>query len=449
MKQVFKSALSVVAGVAAMASVAAVMSTSASAANHKMYSLEDINKGVLGDKIVFNSIAITGNHETKTGGDYTWYKNTYKQDLPVGMLKNESNFVGARVADGQNRGKYNVWKDEVDVEDGQTYIVRIYVHNNNPNGRDAVAEGVKARFFIPQLSSTSQTVNGWITSTNAGEYVDDVVFKSDIPFHLEYVDGSALLENGNGGFASGAGKSLSSSVISDGAMIGFDGFDGKIPGCYTYVNYVTIEVKAVFDYDYTVEKLARIVGDEDKTWKKTVEAKVGDKVEFQIQYINTSDKKQENVAVQDILPSNLRYVPGSTKIYNDSHAGAIVNSDAIINGGFFIGHYGPDANAYIRFVAEVVDDNLACGSNTLVNWGRVGVGDKVIQDYARVHLDKFCEVPDEPENPTPTPDDPTPTPDPINELPTAGPSAVAGGVIATGSIVTAAGYYIASRRSLR
>ena len=34
-------------------------------------------------------------------------------------------------------------------------------------------------------------------------------------------------------------------------------------------------------------------------------------------------------------------------------------------------------------------------------------------------------------------------------MPKAGPEAIVGGVVATGSIVTAAGYYIASRRQLR
>ncbi len=439
MKQIFKSALAVVAGVAAMAGTAAVMSTAVSAANHTMYSLEDANKL---DHITLNSIKVTGDHNTKTGGDYDWYKKTYGKELPDGMLKNESNFVGARVNNGENKGKYNKWDDDITVEDGKSYIVRIYVHNNNPNGVDAIAENVKTRFFVPTLISNSITVNGWVTSSNAtpNEYVDDVVFKSDIPFHLEYVKGSALLENGN--YASGAGKPLSDAVIADGTLIGYDGLDGRIPGCYKYVNYVTIEVKAVFDYDYKIEKKVRLAG--TKEWSKTVDAKVGDKVEFQIEYTNTSNKRQEGVVIRDVLPSNLRYVAGSTKIKNENHPkGDRVLEDYLVEGGLAVGNYGPNANVYILLTAEVVNDNLACGSNTMVNWGRASVGEQVIQDYARVHTDYVCKNTDEPT------DDPKPTPDPIDKLPTAGPEAVAGGVIATGSIVTAAGYYIASRRQLR
>ena len=58
---------------------------------------------------------------------------------------------------------------------------------------------------------------------------------------------------------------------------------------------------------------------------------------------------------------------------------------------------------------------------------------------------KVCDGED-PNTPV-TPEDPgTDLP---SKLPTTGPEAIAGGIIATGSIATAAGYYIASRRQLR
>ena len=48
----------------------------------------------------------------------------------------------------------------------------------------------------------------------------------------------------------------------------------------------------------------------------------------------------------------------------------------------------PEANAFIRFTAEVVDDDLALGSNTLVNWVQGTVGNVVLQDYASVIIQK-------------------------------------------------------------
>ena len=132
-----------------------------------------------------------------------------------------------------------------------------------------------------------------------------------------------------------------------------------------------------------------IGGDADRTWKDTVEAKVGDKVEFQIEYKNTSDKTQMGVSIRDVLPSNLRYISGSAKLYNANHpSGATFTHDYLVNQGVNIGGYTAGSNAIIRFQVEVVDDNLACGSNTMVNWGRAGVGTKTIQDYAQVIVKK-------------------------------------------------------------
>lgn len=111
---------------------------------------------------------------------------------------------------------------------------------------------------------------------------------------------------------------------------------------------------------YTVNATVRIVGDSDKSWKKEVDAKIGDKVEFQIEYTNTSDTKQENVNVSGTLSDSLHYIEGSTKLYNGSFPkGFLVDSDELVASGIDIGHYEPSANALIRFQAEVVDENNA------------------------------------------------------------------------------------------
>jgi len=439
MKTAIKSTLAVAATAAAIAGVAAVPAM-VSAFSRPLYSYQYVNEHDVG--VTFNSIKLADT-------DAAWAK---KNNLELPLLTNETNFVGARLDTGKNEGAKNVWEGtNITAEDGKTYIVRLYVHNNSQKQE---AKDVQVRFHIPYASSSTQVVDGWLHSSNATpkEYLDDVTFKSvdGTPFHLEYVSGSALLENG--GFASGAGVKLSDTITNHGnggangewTTIGYNALDGVIPGCYKYINYVSIRVKAVYDYDFTIEKQVRISGDTDKTWKETVEAKVGDKVEFQLTYKNTSDKQQNNVKIRDVLPKNLRYVENSTKLKNSTYpngANIVDGKPSDILQGINIGNYAPGANAKIMFTAEVVDNDLACGSNTLVNWGQAGVGDTTIQDYARVHLTKVCE-----NTPDPTPDpEPTPTP----ELPNTGPEMVAGGVIATGSIATAAGYYIASRRALR
>ena len=319
-------------------------------------------------------------------------------------------------------------------------MIRLYVHNNNPNGVNAISRNTRVAFSLPTTSAKQVQVNGFIYSDNAtpSEYWDYVNFNSDQAFHLEYVYGSALLENN--GIGANGGIKLGDEIVTKaaserGVQIGYDKLDGNVPGCYTYANYVTIRVKAVFDTDYRIEQKVRLAGTTE--WKTSVDAKVGDKVEFQVQYKNTSNDAitHRDVTIKDILPKNMQYVKGTTKLFNSNHPnGMNILSDTITDYGINIGHYDKGANAYVRFTAEVVDKSLQCGSNTLVNWIQGSVGKKTIQDYATVVLNKVCENPG---NNKP------------NELPNTGPEAVAGGAIAAGSIVTAAGYFIASRRNLR
>lgn len=144
-------------------------------------------------------------------------------------------------------------------------------------------------------------------------------------------------------------------------------------------------MKVVYDYEFAVETKVRLADNEDETWQDTVEAKVGDKVEFQIQYKNTSNYMQQGVSMMDVLPSNLRYVDGTAKLYNVVYPnGATFTEGALVTTGVKIGNYTASSNAFIRFTAEVVDDELVHGSNALYNWGQVGVGSTVIQDHATV-----------------------------------------------------------------
>ncbi len=472
MKSAIKSTIAIAATTAAIAGVAALPSLvsawgdnyvdpTTGAKGRPSYTIDQINNGAIG------ATKLSDGEDYKNSSNYPGQ--IIFNTISNSTIGDEKNFVGARecaldgtrcldIETNANPTPTTKWQgNNITVEDGKTYVIRLYVHNNNPNGEDAVAENTRVKFSIPNGTSKQVQVNGFINSSNAtpSEYWDYVNFNSEIPFHLDYVYGSALVNNNKtqaeaaaGGYLDNAGWKLSDDIVkaasTDGVLIGSDALDGRVPGCYDYANYVTIQVKAVFDYEYTVDKKVRLADSEDRTWKESVDAKVGDKVEFRIAYENTSDKSQTGVAIKDILPSNLKYVAGSSVIKNSNHPnGAKIVQDSIVENGIRIGSYGAGANAYIYFTAEVVDENLACGDNTLINWAQAGVGQKTIQDSASVKLNKYCE-----ETPTPTPT-PEPTPETPSELPTTGPEAIVGGVVATGSIVTAAGYYIASRRQLR
>ncbi len=192
------------------------------------YTLEEINDGVLADKIIFNVLS----------------------NSPMG---DEKNFVGARENTGVNAGLENIWNgNEIEAEDGKTFLVRLYVDNCSPKGEDAVSENTRVAFNVPTESGTELAVHGFIFSDNADptEYWDGVLFYSDTPFHLEYVYGAALLENrgigANGGIQLGD-EIVTKAASENGVQIGYDKLDGRIPGGSTYAAYITIQVTTVFD----------------------------------------------------------------------------------------------------------------------------------------------------------------------------------------------------------
>lgn len=361
------------------------------------YSLEEMSNDSLGDKITFNSIVYAGDQVNRTGGDFDWYKATHNgAEVPKGTILDERNYVGAREDTGINAGVDNVWEpNQIKVEEGKTYLVRLYVHNNNQN-KDAVAENVKVAFNIPTTYAANVArINGFISSSNATptNYIDYVDFISDseVPFRMVYVYGSAKLEN-NADLTKNGGYQLSDNIIeNDGIFIGHNELDGKIPGGYQYAQYISIRVYVEFDY-YILEQNVRLAGKSE--WQESVNAKIGDTVEFLIEYTNKSNYTHTNVSIWDILPNNLEYIPGTTKLLNAKYPNwATFNDDTITTEeGINIGGYTAGSNAFIMFQAKVVDNCLADGWNALVNWSQVKAGANetkiVLQDSTKVMVYK-------------------------------------------------------------
>ncbi|MDR3141441.1 MAG: hypothetical protein LBU37_06925 [Tannerellaceae bacterium] len=194
------------------------------------YTLAEINSGVLGNKIVLNSIS----------------------DSVIG---HEFNFVRVRentvsYSEEDNLGSNNLWSaDSIEVERDKTYYISLYVHNDSPLGKAAIAEDVKVVFNVPTDTSRSIKVNGLIESSNASpnEIWDQVTFTSEEDFNLVYIEGSAHYENNGIGRGGTGGMSLSDSIVtSKGVLLGYEELDGRIPGCYQYAGYVSIMVRPQF-----------------------------------------------------------------------------------------------------------------------------------------------------------------------------------------------------------
>jgi len=149
----------------------------------------------------------------------------------------EKDFVGIREV-----GSNAKWTNNMKVQNGKEYYVRMYVHNNAASNLNLVAENVVAKLNVPTTTAKNMTVQGQISASNAKPNTvwDEATFSSDNDFNLAYVAGSALFEN-NG---MGTTKLPDSIVNNTGAKLGYDKLDGKIPGCFQYAGYVTVKVKA-------------------------------------------------------------------------------------------------------------------------------------------------------------------------------------------------------------
>ena len=168
LKIVSVATLSVAAGIAA---VSTVYGWGDNAGGRPTYSIADINAGKLGDKIVMNSIKDDDSSLTEAE----------RQAGITTPLTDEREFIGIRDAATGNQGKNNVWSiGDVNIEEGKTYIVRMYVHNNSPKGLNAVAKDVTAQVDLPNLVSSEARITGFINASNAtpSRYWDSLNLKS-------------------------------------------------------------------------------------------------------------------------------------------------------------------------------------------------------------------------------------------------------------------------------
>jgi uncharacterized repeat protein (TIGR01451 family)/LPXTG-motif cell wall-anchored protein len=307
----------------------------------------------------------------------------------------ERNFVTVKDASNTSDGG---WTDNVTVQPGKEYVVRMYVHNNAASNLNLVATNVRASASVPTTTGKSVPISGFVSADNAkpGKVWDDVQLNSDQNFNLAYVSGSAEYHNNSVGKGPDGAKLSDSIVTSNGAPLGYDKLDGKIPGCYKYSGYVYFKVKPQFapTTTYTMSKQVRKAG--DTAWQKSVTTKPGDTVEYEISYKNTGTARQDNVTVKDTLPAGINYVKDSTYLKNGTNPNGLKVSDNVVTStGINIGDYNAAAAGYVKFSAKVADnDSLpVCGNNKLTNKANVIVGGSSKEDTADVTTPKECQPP--------------------------------------------------------
>lgn len=366
-------------------------------------------------------------------------------------IGDERNFVGIRES-----GTNSQWTDNMTVQDGKEYTVRVYVHNNAAANLNKVAENVTAKVNLPTTTAKSIQVDGQISSSNASptDVWDQATFSNAENFNLAYTAGSLKYENNAFG---AAGTAIPESVFTNtGAKLGYDKLDGKIPGCFQYAGYLTFKVKPQFAPKNSFETTKQVRKAGEKTWAESVNVKAGETVEYQLKYKNTGAVRHNNVVMQDTLPKGLSYVPGSSSLMNGTNPNGLKISDNVVTAtGVNVGDYNPGAAAYVKFSAKAEAKDITCGVSTLVNKVRTTANGGYMEDTANVVIDNGNCKPNECKPGIPVGDkrcEETPvtpvTPTTPTALPTTGPTENALAVIGLGSLIASAGYYISSRRAI-
>ncbi|MDO4902430.1 MAG: hypothetical protein Q4A21_02635 [bacterium] len=303
----------------------------------------------------------------------------------------ETDFVGIR-----EKGSNAAWTNQMKVQPGKEYQVRMYVHNDASENLNLVAENVTAKFNLPTTTGRNIQVLGAVSASNAnpGQVHDGANFVADQDFNLAYVAGSAIYENNV--FKNGT-KLPDSIMTSTGAKLGYDKMDGRIPGCMKYSGVVVITVKPQFAEvsKISLSKTVRKIGGEKK-WSEIVDAKSGDTVEFQIDAKNEGTSTIKNLVIRDTLPNGLEYIKGSAKLYNANNGfkGASIDDTVVLGDhGANMGAYTAGSNAIVRLRAKVVENAKlpVCGTNTLTNLAQASDQKVVQNDTASVRVNKTCE----------------------------------------------------------
>jgi len=323
------------------------------------------------------------------------------------------------------------WKDEIKVEDGKEYWVRILVHNNAKPQLNLVATNTRVAVNVPTVYDNKITLDAFVRADNAKpkEVWDNVVMTSDKKFNVSYVAGSAFYLNQ---IKPTDGFKLSDNIVTDtGALVGYEAMDGKVPGCFEYSGYAIFKVKVTSNSpDFVVKKSVRLHGTEK--WHDSITAKPGQKVDYQIYYENTGEADQDNVIAIDKLPKGVKYVKGSTTVKNATNPngdGLKLTTNDLVTKGINIGNYAAPSNAYVRFTATLPsnDELEICGPNKLVNVGTISTQNGEKDDTATVTVTKT---------------------DCVATLPQTGPVEVVLGLTGVAAITFGVVYYLKSRRDL-
>ncbi|MEK7621137.1 MAG: PKD domain-containing protein [Patescibacteria group bacterium] len=361
-------------------------------APHRVYAILLISIGVIG--LGLASFAYGPGRATYTIEDPADHI-TFNSITNNPNYGDERNFV--LIKDAANTAAGGWSHTDINVTPGKEYLVRMYVHNNAAEDLNKVSTNTRVMANVPTTTGNQAQIDGFVTSDNASpkQVWDDVVLKSDKRFNIAYVAGSSRYYNN---VNPSTGFALPDSIVTNaGALVGYQTMDGNVPGCFKYSGIATFRVKVQGETsaDFTVAKQVRKhIEGQTGNWQKNITAEPGDKIDYIVEYKNTGQTQQDNVAVKDSLPENVSYAAGSSTLTNSVTPNGIKVSDNVVTpSGINIGSYSGGANAFVYFESTIgAEKNLAqCGNNVLRNTASVTTDYGTKQDTADVTVKKDCD----------------------------------------------------------
>lgn len=317
----------------------------------------------------------------------------------------ERNFVQIR-----NYTDNAEFSENTELVPGKEYEVYVYYHNNaSPdlnsaaNNYKGIALNTRMKVQMPATVAAGQNarVTGTVSADNAKPVsVWDEAYGKNATngtVALRYVPNSAKVASE--GAVNGQSLDINQLASANGALLGYDKLDGKVPGCMKYTGYVTYRFK-VDQPNFEVSK--QVSETKKNAWTDSVSANAGDIVDFRIHYKNTGTVTQENVRVRDDMPKGLSLVEGSARYYSSKTNGAwqpISDVNALTTTGVNFGSFSGNGGAlYVAFQARVTDENgLECGVNKLINRAVVTTDNGTKTDTASVVVEKECKDEPKPE----------------------------------------------------
>jgi|GEM_PF-3198159 len=187
---------------------------------------------------------------TQSTGDITATdSNSPKNGLP---FNGELNFVQASEY-GIGGIESCVWLDELKIERGKQYVIRVFVCNDADGEMGSIAEDVAIRLNMAisaEVFSTRMSIEGQLLSGDISDSVENSVwFYGDEPFKLEFIreTGKYLCSGMTSLDERGIHVSDDVFLQNSGTFLGYNELDGQIPSGTEYAGYYTVLVRANFE----------------------------------------------------------------------------------------------------------------------------------------------------------------------------------------------------------